>query len=184
MAEHICPIWVGYLLASPVRKLWHSPQKILRPFIKDGDIVMDVGCAMGFFSLPMAQMVGERGKVICLDVQEKMLGKLQRHAEKLEIYRRISLRLANSNGLNIQDLQESIDFILAFSVVHEVPDQTVFFRELFDALKDGGYMLVSEPKGHVSQVNFARTIMTAKNCGLKVREDVIIPKSRAALLEK
>lgn len=184
MAEHICPVWIGYILASPLRKLWQSPQKIVQPFIKNGDTVMDVGCAMGFFSIPMAEMVGEHGKVICLDVQEKMLEKLQQRAQKRAIDERISLRLADSNGLKIEDLQDRIDFILAFSVVHEVPDQHIFFRELYNALKKGGRLLLSEPKGHVSQKNFAKTVIAAKTNGFAVRADVNVPNGRAVLLAK
>lgn len=42
--------------------------------------VLDVGSAMGFFSLPMAEMVGPGGKVVCIDVQLKMLQVLRRRA--------------------------------------------------------------------------------------------------------
>ena len=49
MAEHVCPVWVGYLLASPVRKLFDNPEKVLAPYVKEGMTVLDVGSAMGFF---------------------------------------------------------------------------------------------------------------------------------------
>ena len=65
--EHVCPVWVGYLLASPVRKLIQNPKKLLSPYVEEGMTVLDAGCAMGFFSLPMARMVGPNGKVICGD---------------------------------------------------------------------------------------------------------------------
>ena len=58
MAEKVCPVWVGYLLASPLRKLFENPRKILSQYVKEGMKVLDIGCAMGFFSLPLAQMVG------------------------------------------------------------------------------------------------------------------------------
>jgi len=73
MAERTCPVWVGYLLASPVRKLFENPKKILGEYIKEGMTVLDLGCAMGFFSIPAARMVGPNGKIICVDVQEKMI---------------------------------------------------------------------------------------------------------------
>ena len=43
MAEKVCPIWVGYLLASPVRRLFQNPDKILGPYIEDGITVLDIG---------------------------------------------------------------------------------------------------------------------------------------------
>ena len=67
MAERVCPVWVGYFLTSPIRKLFQNPQKILSPYVENGMKVLDIGC--GFFSLPLAQMVGSKGKAISVDVQ-------------------------------------------------------------------------------------------------------------------
>jgi len=60
MAEKVCPVWVGYLLASPIRKLFQNPPKILSPYVENGMKVLDIGCVMGFFSLPLARMVGSK----------------------------------------------------------------------------------------------------------------------------
>ena len=72
MADHICPWWMGYLLANPLRRLLEEPEKLIGPFVKEGMTVVDYGCGMGFFTLPMARLVGPGGKVIAVDVQEKM----------------------------------------------------------------------------------------------------------------
>ena len=93
MSERVCPVWVGYLLASPLRKFAHNPDKILSPYVKEGMTVLDIGSAMGFFSIPMAQMVGPEGKVICVDMQEKMLERLQKRAHKAGVADRIETRL-------------------------------------------------------------------------------------------
>ena len=58
MSQHVCPFWVGYLLLSPVRKLITNPDRILEPYVRSGMTVMDAGTAMGFFSLPLAELVG------------------------------------------------------------------------------------------------------------------------------
>ncbi|MBN1559928.1 class I SAM-dependent methyltransferase [candidate division KSB1 bacterium] len=182
--EHICPVWVGYLLACPARKLAQSPQKILASCVRDGDMVADIGCAMGFFSVPMAKMVGETGRVICLDVQEKMLQKLRGRAEKAGVLDRLIVRQCLATDLQIRDMNEKIDFALAFSVVHEVPDQNALFAQIVAALKRGGRLLISEPKAHVSQLAFARSVIAAKNSGLTVCADLKIPKSRSVLMQK
>jgi ubiquinone/menaquinone biosynthesis C-methylase UbiE len=83
--EHVCPVWVGHLLASPVRKLIDNPEKILSPYVKKGMNVLDAGCAMGFFSIPMAKMVGKNGKVISVDLQEKMISNLERKIKKSKL---------------------------------------------------------------------------------------------------
>ena len=145
---------------------------------------MDIGCAMGFFSIPMAEMVGERGKVICVDVQNEMLGKLKRRAEKTAVFDRIVLRQCEFSNLHLDDHKDQIAFALAFSVAHEVPDQGELFSQVYAVLKPGGNILLSEPKGHVSFDAFAQTVLRAKNAGLKVQSDLRIPKSRSVLLQK
>jgi len=55
---------------------------MLLPYVKTGMTILDVGCAMGFFSLPMAKMVGSTGRVICVDLQEKMIKTLNKKLQK------------------------------------------------------------------------------------------------------
>jgi ubiquinone/menaquinone biosynthesis C-methylase UbiE len=69
--HRICPWWIGYILANPLRRLLQKPEEILRPYIKKGMNVLDIGCGMGFFSLPIARMVGDTGKVVCVDFKKK-----------------------------------------------------------------------------------------------------------------
>ena len=89
MAEHICPWWVGYFLISPIRRWLQDPEKILSPYINEGMTVLDIGPGMGFFTIPAARMVGESGKVIAVDVQEKMLTVLRKRAEKAGVAGRV-----------------------------------------------------------------------------------------------
>ena len=73
MGNRVCPWWLGYMLASPLRRLLYDPQEILRPYIREGMNVLDLGCGMGFFSLPAARMVGKTGKVVRVDLQGRFL---------------------------------------------------------------------------------------------------------------
>lgn len=184
MAERLCPVWVGYFLASPIRKLFHNPKKILSQYVKDGMKVLDIGCAMGFFSLPMAQMAGSNGKVICVDVQEKMFISLEKRSHKAGLRERIETRLCNNNSLCLDDLKNQIDFALAFAIVHEVPDAANFFSEVYESMKHSGKFLVAEPKGHCSNNNFALTISFAEQKGFKVISQPKICGTRAILFEK
>jgi predicted O-methyltransferase YrrM len=93
MNKHVCPWYVGYLLASPLRRLFLNPGKILRPYVKEGMTVLEVGPGMGFFSLPLAKLVGESGHVICVDIQEKMLKNLRKRADNAGLLWRIETRL-------------------------------------------------------------------------------------------
>ena len=176
MARHVCPVWVGYLLASPIRKLFQNPAKMLRPYISENMTVLDIGCAMGFFSIPAAKMAGANGKIICIDLQKEMLNALEKRASKAGLINRIETRLCNENTLGLNDMTEKIDFAFAVAVVHEVPDSSAFFAEIFKALKPGNKFLVVEPKGHVSVEEFEKTISLAKENGFTVIDR---PKGRS-----
>ncbi len=183
MAERVCPVWVGYLLANPLRKLFQNPDKILNRYIKKGMKVLDIGCAMGFFSLPLAKMVGSGGKVVCVDLQEKMIKSLKKRAKKANLSNIIETRVCSSNSLGINDLKE-IDFVLAFAVVHEVPDVHGFFSEVYKTLKpDTGRFLIIEPKGHVTKKDFETTIFIAEQNSFKMVDNPGVARSHAALLK-
>ena len=182
--QFVCPVWIGYLLLSPLRKLVQDPQKILSPYIEEGMTVLDIGCAMGFFSLPLARMVGQTGCVHCVDMQARMLKKLEKRAQKAGVLRRIETRSCSPNSLGLQDLKEAVDFALAFAVVHEVPDAAKFFTELHGALNAGGYVLVAEPAGHVPQKAFERMIALAAEQGFIVADRPHVNWSRIVLLKK
>lgn len=184
MAERVCPVWIGYLLLSPLRKLGQNPQKIFSPYIKAGMRVLDIGCAMGFFSLPLAKMVGPQGKVICVDMQEKMLAVLNQRAAKAGVSAGIETRLCSQNSLGLNDIKETMDFAVAFAVIHEVPDTPSFFSELHKALKIQGRLLIAEPRGHTSENDFEKALSLAEQNGFKVIDYPRISRSLAALLEK
>lgn len=184
MDEKVCPIWVGYLLASPIRKIFQNPKKMLGPYIKEGMKVLDIGCAMGFFSLPLAQMVGSNGKVICVDLQEKMIKTLKKRSQKAGLSTIIETRICHQNSLGLNDLKEGIDFALASAVTHEIPGASNFFSEIHEIIKPTGNFLVVEPKGHVSEKDFEKTIIIAEQNGFKVIDRPPIGRSRVVLLGK
>ncbi len=183
MAHRVCPVWVGYFLACPLRKLYQNPRKLLGPYVSEGMKVLDIGCAMGFFSLPLAGMVGD-GTVVCVDIQDKMIRSLQKRARKAGLSERIQTRVCSDKSLCLDDMKEQIDFALASAVVHEVPDPELFFSEVYETIKPAGKFLVAEPKGHVSEDDFKLTISIAEKIGFKQIERLNIKGSRAVLLEK
>ncbi len=184
MAEHVCPWWIGYLLALPIRRIWQDPAAIVGPYVRPGMTVLEPGPGMGFFTLELARLVGPGGRVVAVDVQPKMLSSLARRAEKVGLAERIETRLADADSLGIADLTGRVDFALAFAMVHELPDEATFFQEIARALKPGGTLLLSEPSGHVDEAHFASELERAAGVGLEVREQPDIRMSRTALLRK
>ena len=184
MAHGVCPWWLGYWLLSPVRKLRESPRNVLSPFIRGGMVVLEPGCGMGFFTLEAARLAGPSGRVVAVDVQPKMLAALERRARKAGLADRIDRRLAEPASLGVADLAGEVDVVLAFHVVHELPDPETFFGEVCAALRPGGSLLMAEPKGHVSGDHFARSVASAGHAGLRLSGDVEGLWGRTARLVK
>jgi ubiquinone/menaquinone biosynthesis C-methylase UbiE len=184
MAEHVCPWWLGYLLACPLRRLLDSPEEVLAPHVKSGVTALDVGCGMGFFSLPIAKFVGPSGRVICIDLQERMIRSLRKRVSRAGLSDRIETRVCSASSLGTEDLEGKVDFVLTFAVLHEVPDAAGLLAQIRDALAPGGRLLIAEPRGHVSREALEETVAAAEKVGLSVIDRPAIKRSRAALLEK
>jgi ubiquinone/menaquinone biosynthesis C-methylase UbiE len=182
MARHVCPWWIGYFLLIPFRKWVQDPRRILEPWVGPGMTVVDVGCAMGYFTLPLAELVGPTGRVIAVDLQARMLRTLARRARRAGLSDRIEMRGCTADSLGLADLAGRVDFALVFAVAHEVPDVARLMAELAAVLSRQGRALVAEPSGHVSAQEFAASIAAAQSVGLTVEAQPAIPRSRAALL--
>lgn len=171
-------------MLSPLRKLVESPKKIFAPLVDEGMVVLEPGCAMGFFTLPLARMVGPAGKVIAVDIQAEMLASLERRARKAGLIDRIEIREAGPDGLGVDDLENSVDFCTVFHVAHEVPDQNRFFCEISATLKPGARLLLIEPGWHVSEDEFELSLSAAAAAGLRQVEDPEVRGERKALFER
>jgi ubiquinone/menaquinone biosynthesis C-methylase UbiE len=184
LSHHVCPWWIGYFLASPLRRLWQDPRKILEPFVAPGMTVLEPGPGMGFFTLDLARFAGPQGRIVAVDIQPKMLDVLNSRAHRAGLSDRIETRLVDPGSLGVDDLENQVDFALAFALVHEIPDQESFFAQVHHALRPRGRMLVAEPNGHVTTADFAYSLSAANRCGLRAVGSPPIRSSRTVVLEK
>jgi SAM-dependent methyltransferase len=182
VSHRVCPWWIGYFLLSPLRRLSQDPAKILRPYVTSGMTVLEPGPGMGFFTLELARLVGPRGRVIAVDIQPRMLAALRHRAERAGLRERIETRMPVDGSFGVADLAGKVDFILAFAVVHELPDVRRFFVEMSRVLAPSARLLLAEPRGHVTDVEFKETTAAAAAAALRVVERPTIPRSRTALL--
>jgi ubiquinone/menaquinone biosynthesis C-methylase UbiE len=178
--NHVCPWWVAYSFDNPVRKLFHNPCKIFGDYIREGMTAMDVGCGMGYFSIGLAKLVGANGKVIAVDLQQKMLDVMFKRARRSGVADRIIPHRCQADTIGIQ---EPVDFILAFWMVHEVSDKSHFFLQLQSNLASNGKILITEPKMHVTAEALDKTIEIAQNNGLRVCDGPKIRLSRTVLFQ-
>jgi len=146
--------------------------------------VLEPGCGMGYFTLDLARMVGQEGRVVAIDLQERMLEGLRRRARRADLLHRLDIRRAGPSSLGVADLAAQVDVALALHMVHEVPDQNTLFTEIHQVLRTGGALLIVEPRGHVSKQVFAATVSAAEHCGFRADESPIRVRGLAVLLRK
>jgi len=181
---HVCPWWMGYFLINPLRKLYQNPRRILAPYVHEGMKVVDYGCGMGFFSLPLAQLVGPEGKVFCVDLQKKMINKLLQRARRAHVEQIIQVCLVSPGQWPLNKLVAEIDFGLLFAVVHEIEDKEGLFLWCQRILRPKGRILFAEPCAHVTQKDFAYSLNLAQKTGFIIGEEPSIRNTHAVILEK
>ena len=176
---YICPWWLVYTIDNALRPLFHNPQTIFTPYVKPGMTVMDIGCGRGFNTIGLARIVGEGGRVIAVDVQQEMLDMLKKRVEKEGLSSRIRIRLCERASLGVDEM---VDFVNAFWMVHEVPDTREFLKQIHSVLKPQRKFLVAEPKLHVSAKQFQEMVDTAQSVGFSVSDEPRISLSRSVVL--
>jgi ubiquinone/menaquinone biosynthesis C-methylase UbiE len=185
MAKHrVCPWWIGYLLASPIRRWYDDSVGTINSHVREGMTVLEPGPGMGFFTLEMARRVGPSGRVIAPDIQPKMVSVLKRRARKAGLAQRVDARLVGPDSLGVADLSGQVDFALACAMVHELEAPSHFFEEVAHALKPGGRMLIVEPKGHVHEPEWQAELDAAARYGLRLVERREFRRNLAALVAK
>ncbi len=158
----VCPWWLNYMLDNPFRNWLFPAEKLLREYLRPGMVGIDFGCGGGRFSVAGAKLVGNKGKMIALDVQARMLEFVRVKANKEGVADIVEIHLAQPEDIGVK---EQADFAVAMHMVHETTDMEKFFRQVKAVLKPGAYFLVAEPRGHVSQVKIDEEIETAVRVG-------------------
>ena len=96
---------------NPIRRLFEPPQRLIGPYVKKGQMVADLGCSSGYYTLPLAELVGPEGKVYAVDLSKKSIRALEKKAEKGG-YHNIEAHASSASDVSfIKD--RSVDFILA-----------------------------------------------------------------------
>ncbi len=106
---HVCPWWAGYTLNWNIRRIAHSPERILAPYLKAGQTMLDVGCGMGYFTIRAARLLGEGGRVIAVDMQQEMLDGVRRNAEKAGVSARVVPHKCEAHSLGLGEYAGAVD---------------------------------------------------------------------------
>ncbi len=178
---HVCPATHAVFLDNWIRKIIHNPHKILKPFIRGGMKVADIRCGPGFFTLPMAELVGADGLVYAYDLQEEMLKKIIAKIEGTGLESKISVHRCQEKHIGFA---ANVDCVLGFFMVHEVPDVQALTREVYSALDPGGVFLVIEPLFHVNRKQFKNICNLAKDVGFSLEKGPRVFWGRSVALRK
>jgi len=127
-------------LDNPERREILPPENILQKAeLKIGDVAGDIGCGIGYFTIPMAKIVGSLGKVYAFDISIEMLETLRNRIEAENLQNVITL---HSEQYSIPIPSETLDFALLSNVLHEVDDYLRFLNEIKRILKPAGKLTI------------------------------------------
>lgn len=160
-----CPASQAWVLENRLA-CWHARLMLRRLQLQKGMRVLDVGCGVGRFSLPMAASVGPEGEVVALDLQVEMLTRLTQRAAAAGVSNITTLQGGAGEGA-LSSLQ--FDRALMASVLGEIPPakRLAALREVRNALRPDGILYIVEiARFDPDYLEAAQVEELVRRCGL------------------
>jgi len=138
-----CPVWLRWMveLDNPFTKTNRAATIIDHLDLMPGMSVVDIGCGPGRLTIPAAKEVGEQGEIVAMDIQS---GMLKRAEEKARLANLNNIRFLHGGVGEGKLEQNRFDRVLLVTVLGEIPDRHVAFKEIFDAMKNDGILSITE----------------------------------------
>jgi len=129
-------------LDRPEREKEEEPSKLLPKLnIKPGAAVVDIGAGSGYYTMRLAELVGDEGKVYAVDIQKEMLAIIRK---KMRAQKRTNIVPVLSTITDPKLPKEAIDLILLVDVYHEFSHPYEMTVKLIESLKPGGRLVFVE----------------------------------------
>ena len=127
---------------NPLSRPFENPQRSIEPYVTKGQMVADLGCNTGYYTLALAEGVGPEGKVYAVDLREDYVKAIEKRAEE-HGYHNIEGHATSVCDLNfIKD--ESVDFVLANGLLCNMPEhRQLAVKEIKRILKPTGQAYLS-----------------------------------------
>jgi ubiquinone/menaquinone biosynthesis C-methylase UbiE len=142
MMSHKFDIKQKQKLDSPRRREVLPPKEILLKLgLSSMDTFADIGCGIGYFTLPAAQILGETGKVYAVDISQEMLEEVKKSTYEKALG---NIELIRSQEYDLPILDGSISYCFSCNVLHEIKDLKHFIKELVRIVKENGKLVIIE----------------------------------------
>ena len=139
---HILPAERAGILLSPGRDALEQPETTLDLMgLKDGDIVADIGCGNGYYTLRVAERIAPHGHVFASDIQQGMLDQLIARMAEADI-RNVYPILGNFDDPFLPP--GKVDWVLLVDVYHEFSDPAIMLGRIKDCLAPTGKVALLE----------------------------------------
>ena len=138
-----CPAWLAWMVEmdNPFTEVNRARVIVGLLELTPGMKVLDAGCGPGRLTLPLAEIVGPQGEVTALDIQNEMLDRVRGKVNAAGLQNVKYLQA----GLGDRKLPQAyFDRAVLVTVLGEIPNQATAMKEIFDALKPGGILSVTE----------------------------------------
>jgi len=127
-------------LESAERRKKFPPDKILKQLgITSGASVADIGCGIGYFSIPASSLVEPNGMVYALDTSEEMLKELKKRTENIA-----NIKIVHSQEYDFGLESGSVDYVLLVFLLHEVEEKERFINKVKEIIKQNGKIVLIE----------------------------------------
>ena len=124
-------------LDNPERRRTMPPEETLLKFkIEDNGALLDVGCGIGYFTIPASKLL-KNNKVIGIDIVPEILDYAKEKAQGIN-----NIEFKTSEEYTFPVETDSIKYVVISNVIHEVEDKTKYFNEVKRVLKEDGYFLI------------------------------------------
>lgn len=161
------PVEKAGALESRLRQLLQNPKRILEKYVQPGMTILDLGCGTGYFTIEIARLLGDSGKVFAADVQKGMLEILRQKLNDSKLQHKIQIHNCPEDCIC---LTEKFDFILAFYTFHEMKYLDNIIAELKTLIKPETKILIAEQQFHVSKYTFKTLIQKMEVNGFIICE--------------